>query len=397
MNVRPMKLAPPLLSLALATALLAPAVCCAALAPPLPAATSAGMPAPVPATVPVSTARLLDIAGIEGVRSNSLVGYGLVVGLNGTGDQRQSLFTIQTLANVLRRLGVQYDVTQVQMHNTAAVFVTAQLPPFARPGTRLDVTVSSIGDAKSIEGGLLLLTPLLGPNGVVYADAQGALTMGGFSAGANGNSVGVNKANIGIIPDGGIVERGVDVNLSGMKTLNLLLHQPDFATAASAVDAINSALGAPDAHAVDSRCIAVTPPAGVSVPVLLARIEDLPVVVHARAEVVVDERTGTIVLGQNVTLGAVAILHGNLSIQISTQYQVSQPSPFSTGGQTTVVPKTDVKATESPTGTIQLPVGATVADLVRGLQAMNASARDVVAILQALQAAGALHADLKVI
>lgn len=354
-----------------------------------------GATAPTPAVA--NTVRLLDIAGIEGVRANSLIGYGLVVGLNGTGDQRQSIFTTQTLANVLRRMGVQYDTTQVQTHNTAAVFVTAQLPPFARPGTKIDVTVSSIGDAKSIEGGLLLLTPLLGPDGVVYADAQGPLTLGGYSAGQNGNSVRVNQANVAIIPNGGIVERGVDVNLDGMKTLRLLLNRPDFETAHNAAAAINAAIGSNVAQAVDSRCIAVTPPQGQSVPDLLARLEDVPVTLHAAAKVVVDERTGTIVLGQAVTLGAVSILHGDLAIEISTRYQVSQPAPFSPQGQTVVVPQTQVSAAETPTRHIELGAGATVEDLVRGLQAANASARDIVAILQALEAAGALHGELEVI
>lgn len=343
------------------------------------------------------SARLMDIAGVEGVRSNSLVGYGLVVGLNGTGDQRQSIFTTQTLANVLRRMGVQYDTSQVQTHNTAAVFVTAQLPPFARPGTRIDVTVSSIGDAKSIEGGLLLLTPLLGADGAVYADAQGALTLGGYSAGQNGNAVRVNKSNVALIPNGGIVERGIDVDLARMKTLRLLLNHPDFATAHDAAAAINAAFGGDVAHAVDSRCIAVAPPAGESIPDILAKLEDVPVTMHERARVVVDERTGTIVLGQRVTLGAVSILHGDLAIEITTRFQVSQPESFSAQGQTVVVPQTQLSAAETPTRRIELGAGATVEDLVRGLQAANASARDIVAILQALQAAGALHADLEVI
>lgn len=340
-------------------------------------------------------AKLLDIATLEGVRSNSLIGYGLVVGLDGTGDQRQTLFTIQTLANVLKRMGVQFNASQAQTYNTAAVFVTAQLPPFARPGTRINVTVSSIGDAKSLEGGLLLMTPLMGPNGVTYADAQGAVTLGGYLAGGGGNSVKLNQSNVGIIPDGGIVERSLAVNLDATMHLNLLLRHPDFLTAVDAARAINAKLGRAAAVAVDSRCIRVTRGTQ-SVPDLMAQIEEVSVPVHNPATVVVDERTGTVVLGQNVTLGPVSILHGDLAIEISTRYQVSQPPPFSQG-KTIVVPKTQVQAQETPTRRISLAAGATVQDLVRGLHAIGATARDIVAILQALQAQGALHARLKVI
>lgn len=359
----------------------------------VPAAAARPTPA-APAAAPVE-AKLLDIASLEGVRSNSLIGYGLVVGLDGTGDQRQTLFTIQTLANVLKRMGVQFNTAQAQTYNTAAVFVTAQLPPFARPGTRIDVTVSSIGDAKSLEGGLLLLTPLMGPDGTTYADAQGAITLGGYMAGGGGNSVKINQSNIGIIPNGGIVERGLQVNLDASPDLNLLLRHPDFLTAVDAAQAINRRLGRKAAVALDSRCIQIAR-GGEPMPELMAEIEQVSVPVHNPARVVVDERTGTVVMGQNVTLGPVSILHGDLAIEISTQYQVSQPPPFSQG-RTVVVPKTQVQAQETPTRRITLAAGATVQDLVRGLHAIGATARDIVGILQALEAQGALHARLEVI
>lgn len=357
-------------------------------------AAAATGPTPAAPAAPVE-AKLLDIATVEGVRSNALIGYGLVVGLDGTGDQRQTLFTIQTLANVLKRMGVQFNTAQAQTYNTAAVFVTAQLPPFARPGTRIDVTVSSIGDAKSLEGGLLLLTPLMGPDGITYADAQGAITLGGYMAGGGGNSVKVNQSNLGIIPNGGVVERGLHVHLGLSPDLNLLLRHPDFLTAVDAAQAINRRLGRKAAVALDSRCIQIAR-GGEPVPELMAQIEQVPVPVHNPARVVVDERTGTVVMGQNVTLGPVSILHGDLAIEISTQYQVSQPPPFSQG-RTVVVPKTQVQAQETPTRRITLAAGATVQDLVRGLHAIGATARDIVGILQALEAEGALHARLEVI
>lgn len=362
---------------------------------PLGARAATPTPGQASAAAPRGQAKLLDIATLEGVRSNALIGYGLVVGLDGTGDQRQTLFTIQTLANVLKRMGVQFNTTQAQTYNTAAVFVTAQLPPFARSGTRIDVTVSSIGDAKSLEGGLLLLTPLRGPDGVTYADAQGAITLGGYAAGGGGNSVKVNQSNIGIIPNGGVVERGLAVNLAATPDLDLLLRHPDFLTAVDAAQAINRRLGRPAAVALDSRCIQIAR-GNESVPALMADIEQVSVPVHNPATVVVDERTGTVVLGQNVTLGPVSILHGDLVIEISTQYQVSQPPPFSPG-QTVVVPKTQVQAQETPTRRITLAAGATVQNLVRGLHAIGATSRDIVGILQALEAQGALHARLEVI
>jgi flagellar P-ring protein precursor FlgI len=344
-------------------------------------------------------ARLKDVADFEGIRDNPLVGYGLVVGLNGTGDRNQTIFSTQTLANILQRMGVQIPPTQVRIYNVAAVFVTATLPPFARPGMQIDVTVSSIGDAKSLQGGLLLLTPLAATDGKTYAIAQGAVTLGGYSAGKTGNSKQVNHPTVGRIPEGAIVERDTSLNLKGLTTLSVLLRDPDFATARDLALTINHSLGKDFAHAIDSRRIELTgfgTEAG-AVPQLLAAIEDLPVKVEPSARVIVNERTGTVVLGGNVSLSACSILHGNLTIDVVTEFKVSQPQPFSKVGQTEVVPEVKLKAGDLPAQSIQLQQGATVEDLVHGLQQIGATARDIIAILQAMKQAGALQANLEVI
>ncbi|MGA2509771.1 MAG: flagellar basal body P-ring protein FlgI [Candidatus Acidiferrales bacterium] len=340
-----------------------------------------------------------DITTIEGVRDNPLMGYGVVVGLNRTGDSQQTVFSTQTLANLLQRMGVQVPATSVRVNNMAAVFVTGTLPPFARPGMKIDITVSSAGDAKSLAGGLLLMTPLKAADGTVYAVAQGPLTLGGYSAGSNGNVKVINHLTVGRVPEGGIIERDTAVSLANMTSLSLLLHDPDFTAASNIAAAINKELGKEAAHVVDSRRVDIVGiPQGLSaVPELMARIGNLLVEVQPPAKVVVNERTGTVVMGGSVTLGACSILHGNLAIEISTQYQVSQPTPLSTGGQTTVVPDTQVHASEAPAQLIQLKEGATVEDLVKGLQTIGATARDVVSILQAIKAAGALEADLEVL
>jgi len=281
--------------------------------------------------------------------------------------------------------------------NVAAVFVTANLPPFARPGAQLDVTVSSIGDAKSLEGGLLLLTPLKAADGVVYAAAQGPLTVGGYSAGQGGNSKQVNHPTVGRIPSGGLVEKDVSLDLSALPQLTLMLTVPDFSTAETVAGAINRELGEDLAVAKDSRQVVIRPGGGMrDWSSLLARVENLAVEVRRRAKVVVNERTGTIVMGKEVRLGAVAILHGNLSIEVTTEHAVSQPAPFSKG-ETKVVADSDTKAQESPARRVEVNEGASVEQLVSGLQAIGATARDVIAILQAIKAAGALEADLEVI
>jgi flagellar P-ring protein precursor FlgI len=339
-----------------------------------------------------------DVTTIEGVRDNPLVGVGLVVGLNRTGDQQPTIFPMQTLANILQKFGIQTPGRLILVRNIAAVFVTAELPPFAEPGTRIDVNVSSAGDAKSLEGGTLLLTSLYGADGNVYAVAQGPLTIGGYTAGVAGNNLTVNHPTSGRIAGGAIVERAVPVDLSQMKTLSLLLRQADFATSENVAAAINQAMGKNVATAVDSRRIDIPASAmgGQSVTQFFARIEDLAVTINPRAEVVVNERTGTIVMGGDVTIGAVSVMHGNLAIAITTQYQVSQPPAFSTG-QTVVVPQTTVQYKENPAKRLELPQGATVEDLVNGMQSIGATPRDIVAILEAIKAAGALNAQLRII
>jgi flagellar P-ring protein precursor FlgI len=342
--------------------------------------------------------KIRDLATVEGVRENPLIGYGMIVGLAGTGDKRQTVFAVQTLAGMLQRMGVQIPAGAARVNNVASVFVTANLPPFARPGAQLDVTVSSIGDAKSLEGGLLLLTALYGADGQIYAAAQGPVAVGGYSAGGAGNSKQVNHPTVGRIPAGGRVERALAFTFDRLLPLNLLLREPDFSTAGEISDAINRAFGHEVAIARDGGRVEVNA-AGTGVPNLtsvMARIENLAVTVHRRARVIVNERTGTVVMGQDVRLGAVSILHGGFSVQISTQFEVSQPQPLSQG-KTAVVGQQDVQANEIAARRVEIGEGAKVEQLVNGLQNMGATARDVISILQAIKAAGALDADLEVI
>ena len=347
-------------------------------------------------------ALIRDIATVEGVRENSLVGYGLVVGLKGTGDKQQTYFTVQTLASMLARMGVEIppSVLQstVQVKNVAAVMVTATLPPFSPPGMHLDILVSSVGDARSLEGGTLVLTPLYAADGQVYAAAQGPVVVGGYAAGAGPSSKQVNHPTVGRVPSGGLIERDSSLDLEKLPRLELLLNESDFTTAQEVARAINRQWVAPVASALDGRRIDIKTSATASTPLptLLAQIENLSVDVRRRAKVVVNERTGTVVMGKDVHLGAVSILHGTFSIEVTTAYQVSQPNPLARG-QTEVVPETKLKATESPARNVELGEGASVEELVTRLQAIGATARDVVSILQAIKAAGALEAELEVI
>ena len=341
-----------------------------------------------------------DITTIAGVRENPLIGYGVVVGLKRTGDSQQTLFTTQTLANVLQRLGVQIPAATVQVRNIAAVMVTASLPPFAQPGTTFDVTVSSAGDAKSLEGGVLLLTALHAADGNVYAEAQGPLTLGGYTAGSSGANVKeVNHATVGRISAGGVVERDASVDLSRLTTLSLVLREPDFTAARDVTAAINRDFDKPVASFIDSRRIDVSvPQSGISsVPTLITRVQNLSVSVHPPAKVVMNERTGTIVMGGDVKLSPVSVLHGDLTVQVSTTFAVSQPAPFSKSAKTVVVPETDVQAKEGPAKSIQLNAGASVEELINGLHTMGATAHDIVAILQAIKAAGGLQAELEIL
>ena len=343
-----------------------------------------------------------DVASVEGIRNNSLIGYGLVVGLKGTGDKQQTYFTMQTLASILQRMGVEIPPsvvqTTVQVKNVAAVFVTANLPPFARPGMPLDVMVSSAGDSRSLEGGLLLLTPLYAADGQVYAAAQGPLVVGGYAVGSSANSKQVNHPTVGRIPNGGLIERDSSLDLSKLRHFSLLLSDASFTTVEEVASVINHELASPSATVIDSRRVEIQTPATGSgdLPALLARIENLEIRVRRKAKVVVNERTGTVVLGQEVRLGAVSILHGSFSIEVTTTYSASQPNALA-GGQTEVLPETRLKATESPARNVALNEGASVEELVTRLQAIGATARDVVSILQAIKAAGALEAELEII
>jgi len=349
------------------------------------------------ASEPVAV-KIRDLTSVEGVRENPLIGYGMVVGLTQTGDSQQTVFTTQTLANIMQRMGAQIPPATAIVKNVAAVFVTASLPAFARPGTQVDVTVSSIGDAKSLEGGVLLLTPLYGADGQVYAAAQGPIAVGGFAAGGAGATKQMNHPTTGRVPAGGRVERSLAFDFNRLAPVSLVLRESDFSTAGEISDAINREFGHAVASARDGGRVEVDPAAtGVAnLTAVLARIENLAVPVHRRARVVLSERTGTIVMGKDVRLGAVSILHGGFSVQIQTEYSVSQPAPHS-AGKTEVVANTEVQAKDSPAKRLEIGEGASIDELVGGLHNMGATARDVISILQAIKAAGALDADLEVI
>jgi flagellar P-ring protein precursor FlgI len=341
-------------------------------------------------------ARVKDIASIEGIRDNQLVGYGIVVGLQGTGDSQQTTFPIQTLAATLLRMGVSVPASSIRVQNLAAVFVSATLPPFARSGTKLDITVSSAGDARSLEGGLLLMTPLYGADGKIYAQAQGSLVVGGYSVTANGNVKQFNHPNTARVPFGAMVERGLSLELGGKGQFSLLLNDADFRSAEAMALAINQTLGRSAAHVLDSRRVELSVANGEEIPALLAQVESIEVPVFPRAKVVVNERTGTVVIGGTVVLQPVSILHGGLAVNVVSEFQVSQPNSFSSG-TTQVVQQTRIDAQDKPVNRIELKQGATVDDLVRSLQTIGASARDVISILQAMKSAGALEAEIEVL
>lgn len=360
---------------------------------------AAALPLRAEVAPPSQLARIKDVATVEGIRDNQLVGYGIVVGLHGTGDSQQTVFPYQTLVSTLERMGVNLPKGQatssLQVRNMAAVFIAATLPPFAQPGNKIDAIVSSAGDARSLEGGLLLMTPLYGPDGHIYAQAQGPIVLGGYSVQANGSSKSVNHPTTGRVPSGGIVERAVPLDLDHMRKLSLLLNDPDFRTAELVASSINKLLGRVAAHAADGRRIEVTALPGDDIPDLLARIESIEVQVYPRARVVVNERTGTIVIGGEVRLQPVSILHGGLVVNVISRTEVSQPGPFSSG-TTQVVRQTTIQAQDKPANRIELREGATVDDLVQSLQQIGATARDIISILQAMKEAGALEADLEV-
>ncbi len=347
-------------------------------------------------------ARIKDVASIEGIRDNQLVGYGLVVGLRGTGDSSQTVFPAQTLVSALERMGITVPQTgansasNMQVKNMAAVFVVATMPPFSRPGYKLDITVSSAGDARSLEGGILLMTPLYGPDGQIYAQAQGALVLGGYMATSAGNTKQMNHPTTARVPEGALVERPVPFELKQLHIVSVVLNDADFHTAERMAAAIDRALGSPRAHAVDSRRVEIVPTPNEDMAALLDKVESVEVEVYPRARVVVNERTGTVVIGGTVRLQPVSILHGGLSVNVISETKVSQPNAYASG-TTEVVQQTTVQAQDKPVNRIDLKEGATVEDLVQELQRTGAGARDVISILQAMKEAGALEADLDVL
>ncbi|MBC7916732.1 MAG: flagellar basal body P-ring protein FlgI [Rhodoferax sp.] len=346
--------------------------------------------------------RIKELASIEGVRSNQLTGFGLVVGLDGTGDQTTQMpYTSQGLANYMQQLGVTLtpaSLTQLQMKNVAAVLVTTQLPAFARPGQLLDINVSSLGNAKSLKGGTLIATPLKGADGEVYALAQGNLIVAGAGAAAGGSKVTVNHLSVGRIPDGAQVERAVPTSLQDGPTISLSLNASDFQAARKVAQAINTKFGAGVAQALDGRTVQVQAPAVPNDRIsFIAEMEELPVESSvAAARVIINSRTGSIVLNQAVTLGPCAIAHGNLSISISSTPVVSQPAPFSQG-QTVVSERANIEIKQEPGKLIQIPAAAQLADVVKALNSLGATPQDLLAILQAIKSAGALNAELEVI
>jgi flagellar P-ring protein precursor FlgI len=347
-------------------------------------------------------ARIKEIAAVEGVRSNQLTGFGLVVGLDGTGDQTTQMpYTSQGLANYLKQLGITLpaaQASQLQMKNVAAVLVTAQLPAFARPGQLVDVNVSSVGNSKSLKGGTLISTPLKGGDGEIYAIAQGNVVIAGAGASAGGSKVQVNHLSAGRVPEGAQVERNVPTPLQEGSSITLGLQATDFQTARRVAQAINTKFGAGSAQALDGRTVKVNAPTEPDARVtFMAELEELPLEASiAAAKVVINARTGSIVLNQAVTLGPCAIAHGNLSISISSTPSVSQPNPLSSG-QTTVTQKSDIQIKNEPGMLIQLPDAPKLTDVVRALNSLGATPQDLLAILQAIKAAGALNAELEVI
>jgi flagellar P-ring protein precursor FlgI len=364
-------------------------------------------------------ARIKDIASIGGIRDNQLVGYGLVVGLMNSGDSVKNGFTKETLSNMLSRQGLAMRDKDIKSNNIAAVMVTAVLPPFAKMGAKLDVMVSSLGDAKSLLGGTLLMTPLRGADGEIYAVGQGAVTIGGFLAGGNSNSgsaVGKNHTTVGYITNGALIEKELRYDFEKTRQLTVNLFQPDFTTLNRLASTVNSRIGDVDVKLVDSGSALVTVKDSYkgSIVSLLSAIENLDVSVDTPAIVVMNEKTGTVVMGENVRISTIAVAHGNLSFQIKEEYNVSQPLPYAprgtgqapveagrgvtmgSGGQTVVTPSTQINVAEEKRALMVMARGITIQDVVRALNAMGVTPRDLIQILQTIKAAGALQADLKI-
>jgi flagellar P-ring protein precursor FlgI len=345
--------------------------------------------------------RIKDIVDFEGVRENMLIGYGLVVGLNGTGDTlSSSIFTRESLVGMLERLGVNARDDSLKTDNVAAVMVTATLPPFAKQGTRIDLSLSAIGDADSLLGGTLLVTPLVGADGEVYAVAQGPVAVGGVSAGGAGAEVSKGVPTNGRIASGAIIEREISFDLQGLDTLRISLRNPDFTTARRIAQAINSFVGGPIAQSRDSATVSLVVPDNYrgKMVALITDIEQLRVTPDISAKVVIDEQTGIIVMGENVRISTVAIAQGNLTIRITETPQVSQPLPFSEEGETVTVPRTQIEIDEDEDKRLSvLSNSVTLQELVDGLNALGIGPRDMISILQAIKAAGALQAEIELL
>jgi flagellar P-ring protein precursor FlgI len=343
--------------------------------------------------------RIKDIASFDGARDNQLIGYGLVVGLNGSGDSEQTNFTVQSLANLLERMGVSINRANITVKNVAAVMVTATLPPFSKQGTSVDVLVSSMGDAKSLAGGTLLMVPLKGGDGQVYAVAQGGVLTNSFSYGGQAASAQKNHPTAGLVPGGALVERELPNVMAGKSALRLNLHQPDFTTATRIASVINDKFQTLIASCSDPGGVILLIPAAYQGRTVefAADLERLEVQPDNVAKVVLNERTGTIVMGENVHIATVAVSHGNLTLYIKETPQVSQPAPLSNTGETKVVPRTSLKVNEGEGGLALLREGANIGDVVRALNALGVTPRDLIGIMQSIKAAGALQAELVVI
>ena len=349
--------------------------------------------------VDVWAARVKDIAGIKGARPNQLIGYGLVVGLNSSGDDDKTEFTFQSLTNMMTRMGIVVDKKKVDLDNVAGVMVTATLPSFTKVGTRIDVVVSSMGNAKNLQGGTLLLTPLSAPNGNVYAVAQGPISTGGFAAGgAAGGGVQKNHPTVGYIPGGAIVEKDLSLNLLERNIMSLNLNNPDFTTCLRLTRVINIGIGEELAQSVDAGTVEIKIPWEFQERLVefISLVENLNIAPDTIAKVVLNERTGTVIMGENVRISTVAISHGNLSIIVKERKRVSQPLPFSVG-ETVVTPDTEIAIKEEDSRLMVVPEGVNLREVVRGLNAIGVSPRDLISIFQAIRASGALQAELVII
>jgi flagellar P-ring protein FlgI len=341
-------------------------------------------------------ARLKDLASVKGVRSNQIIGYGLVVGLRGTGDKQGTQFTTQSLRSLLAKMGISLDPQQIRVANVAAVMVTAKLPAFARTGSTVDAIVSSVGDASSLMGGMLLMTPLLGNDGQIYAVAQGPIAVGGYSAEGGGSSIALNHPTVGTLVGGAIVEREVAHSMVGQEEFEIALHRPDFTTAQRTAARINAEFGAPVAVARDSGTLDLTLPAAYREDAVgfMARVETIEVAPDKAARIILNERTGTIVMGDSVRVSTVAVAHGNLTVVVNQINEVSQPGPFS-DGETIPIQNTDLETSQDEAQLTVIEETITIGDLVRALNAMGTTPTDLISIIQAIKASGALTAEVE--